>query len=95
MHYSLRPDVPYHHIGTYRQRHGRCGDDNDLSQKRPARRTFREKAIAALLFAGAVLIAGWVLMPLGISKIRANQAGVCTAWALAYLCGVGFAGRSA
>jgi heparan-alpha-glucosaminide N-acetyltransferase len=35
-------------------------------------RTFREKAIPALLFAGAVLIAGWVLMPLGISKIRAT-----------------------
>jgi heparan-alpha-glucosaminide N-acetyltransferase len=35
-------------------------------------RTFREKAIPALLFAGTVLIAGWVLMPLGISKIRAT-----------------------
>jgi heparan-alpha-glucosaminide N-acetyltransferase len=35
-------------------------------------RTFREKAIPALLFAGSVLAAGWILMPLGISKIRAT-----------------------
>jgi heparan-alpha-glucosaminide N-acetyltransferase len=35
-------------------------------------RTFREKATAALLFAVAVLAAGWLLMPLGISKIRAT-----------------------
>lgn len=34
--------------------------------------TFRQKAIPALLFAGAVLGVGWVLMPLGISKIRAT-----------------------
>jgi heparan-alpha-glucosaminide N-acetyltransferase len=35
-------------------------------------RRFREKAIPALLFAGAVLMMGWVLMPLGVSKIRAT-----------------------
>ena len=35
-------------------------------------RTFREKAIPGLLFAGAVLAAGWILTPLGISKIRAT-----------------------
>lgn len=33
-------------------------------------RTFREKATPALLFAAAVLAAGWVLTPLGISKVR-------------------------
>lgn len=32
--------------------------------------TFREKATPALLFAAAVLAAGWVLTPLGISKVR-------------------------
>jgi predicted acyltransferase len=35
-------------------------------------RRFREKASPALLFAVAVLAAGWLLTPLGISKIRAT-----------------------
>ncbi len=33
---------------------------------------FREKAISALLLAAAALAAGWILTPLGISKIRAT-----------------------
>jgi heparan-alpha-glucosaminide N-acetyltransferase len=35
-------------------------------------RTFRDKAIPALLFSGTVLALGWILTPLGVSKIRAT-----------------------
>jgi hypothetical protein len=34
--------------------------------------TFRNKAVPALTFAAAVLLAGWLFTPLGISKIRAT-----------------------
>jgi heparan-alpha-glucosaminide N-acetyltransferase len=52
-------------------------------------RTFREKARWALLYSTVLLLAGWLLTPLGISKIRATPswclfcAGACTLFFLA------------